>query len=711
MTAEPRTAPAPSLETSAGAATATPSCHEDGAPRQAPPGSRVVALVGAPNVGKSTLFNLLTGARRTVGNWPGTTVEVGNGAWHLTAGTGEDGADRGETVGVVDLPGAYSLDPLSPDEALTANLLLAPAGDRPDLVVVTASAAHLARSLYLVAQIRETTLPVVVALTMVDVAARRAIEIDTATLARHLGCPVVALDPRRRRGGQELATVCREALQAGPVTSRLAVTGGAPSCCAAPSCCGEPSCAPEQTAYDATSQLHAQVSAEAARSDELAVADERFGWIESAVTAGSQVGDEARQTWSDRIDRFATAPVIGPLAFLAVMWAVFEVTTTVAAPLQDALDAFFSGPLSSAVSAMLRAVGLGGGIVEGFVVNGLIAGVGMLLTFVPLMALMFLLLAVLEDSGYMARAAVVTDRLMARIGLPGRAFLPLIVGFGCNVPAISATRILPQARHRILTALLVPFTSCTARLTVYVLLATTFFPQQAGTVVFAMYLTSILLVLLVGLLLRSTLWRTMGADPLVIDLPPYQRPTARLSLSVMWLRLKGFLRTASGIIVATVAVVWVLQSVPVVSGFGFGSVPVADSLYAWLAKMLAPLLDPAGFGQWEAVSALVVGFVAKEAVISSWAQTYAVADPSAGAAPGSLGHQLLQTFTEASGGHASVAVVAFMVFLLAYTPCVATLATQRRELGMRWTAFGVALQLVVAWGLAVVVFQVGRLLW
>ena len=297
------------------------------------------------------------------------------------------------------------------------------------------------------------------------------------------------------------------------------------------------------------------------------------------MTASVSTEALTRRTWSDRIDRFATAPVIGPLLFLGVMWVVFQATTTLAAPLQDALDALVSGPVSSAGGWLVDTVGLGRTPVRGLVVDGVIAGVGMLLTFVPLMALMFLLLALLEDSGYLARAAVVTDRMMSRLGLPGRAFLPIVVGFGCNVPAVAATRILPNARHRVLTALLVPFTSCSARLTVYVLLATTFFPAHAGTVVFAMYLVSILLVVVVGLGLRATLWRAVGADPLVIDLPPYQRPTVRLSLSVTWLRLQGFLRTASGIIVATVVVVWLLQSIPVGPG-SFGDVPVSDSLYA-----------------------------------------------------------------------------------------------------------------------------------
>jgi ferrous iron transport protein B len=429
------------------------------------------------------------------------------------------------------------------------------------------------------------------------------------------------------------------------------------------------------------------------------------------VTAALHDTGLERRTWSDRIDRVATAPVVGPLLFLAVMWVVFQLTTTVAAPLQDALDALVTGPLSSVAGRLVEAVGLGDTPVRGLVVDGVVAGVGMLLTFVPLMALMFLLLAVLEDSGYMARAAVVTDRLMGRLGLPGRAFLPLVVGFGCNVPAVAATRILPSPRQRVLTALLVPFTSCSARLTVYVLLAATFFPEHAGSVVFAMYVVSILLVVLVGLALRTTLWRTMGTDPLVIDLPPYQRPTVRLTLSVAWLRLQGFLRTASGIIVATVVVVWLLQSVPVSGAGSFGDVPVSESLYAEVARWFAPALAPAGFGAWELVSALVVGFVAKEAVISSWAQTFALAEPASSHSPGALGDHLLAAFGASSGGHAGVAAVAFMVFLLAYTPCVATLAAQHREIGMRWTAFGVVVQLLVAWALAVVVFQVGRVLW
>ena len=334
----------------------------------------------------------------------------------------------------------------------------------------------------------------------------------------------------------------------------------------------------------------------------------------------------------------------------------------------------------------------------------------MLLTFVPLMGLMFLLLALLEDSGYLARAAVVTDRLMRTMGLPGRAFLPLVVGFGCNVPAISATRILSDARQRLLTVLLVPFTSCSARLTVFVMLGTVFFGKNAGTAVFGMYVTSVALVVLIGLLLRRTLWRTMGAEPLIIDLPAYHVPTLRLTGAVVWQRLRGFLKTASGIIVATVCAVWLLQSIPATGGQAFGHVPVEDSVYGVAARTISPVFAPAGFDQWQTASALIVGFVAKEAVISSWAQTYATEQPQPGQT-GLLGDHIRAAFEQSSGGHPLPAVLAFMVFLLAYTPCVATLAAQRREVGLRWTIFGVGIQLATAWLLAVAVFQIGRLFW
>ena len=631
-------------------------------------GSPVIALLGAPNVGKSTLFNALTGSRVTMGNWPGTTVEVSRGVWRQRNGqmdcvNCEHGSQRHEMT-VIDFPGAYSLDSTSPDEMLTRELIIdAPEDQAPDVIIAVVDAAHLARSLYLVTELREQARRMVVAVTMSDVARRHGIEVDTYTLSDVLGVPVVQVDPRHRVGLDNLARTFMEALAA-PVPAPRTIIEGIDD--------------PE---------------------------DERFAWISQAVEMGTTDDGTSRQHFSDKLDRVILAPWIGPLIFLGVMWIVFQITTTVAAPLQDLLNGFFSGPVSQGASWLLGLIGLGGSWVEGLIVNGLIGGVGMLLSFAPLMALMFVLLALLEDSGYLARAAVLTDRVMGVLGLPGRAFLPLVVGFGCNVPAIAATRVLSSPRQRLMTVLLIPFTACTARLTVFVMLGTVFFGRGAGTAVFLMYVASIVLVVVAGLLLRSTLWRTMPSEPLVIDLPPYQAPTLRLTCSVAWVRLKGFLQTASGIIVATVVLVWFLQAIPVGAG-AFGHVDVENSLYAWLARGIAPVFTPAGFGSWQTVSALIVGFVAKEAVISSWGQTYALSSPDDIA---TLGEHIRYAFEASSGGHTLAAVAAFMVYLLAYTPCVATLAAQRREVGWKWTGFSVLFQLCVATVISILVFQVLRL--
>lgn len=618
----------------------------------------VVALVGNPNVGKSSVFNALTGAKRSVGNWPGTTVEVGRAV-----------LSRGErSLTLLDLPGTYSLDPSSPDEELTRDLIV---GTPPDLVVVVADAPNLTRSLYLLAQLRELPVRVVVALSMVDLARHAGVLIDETALSKSTGAVVVPVDGRRGRGLDSLSDTIFATL-AEPVPS-------------------------------------ARTASEPAMT-ELEQLDERFEWVRTVTeSVGPGLSEAATSKSTVRIDRVALAPVAGPLLFLAVMWAVFQLTTTVAAPLQDLLDEFVSGSVSDAGRRALGTVGLGDGAVEGFVVDGLIAGVGMLLTFIPVMAMMFACLAVLENSGYLARGAVVTDRLMRMIGLPGRAFLPLVVGFGCNVPAISAARVLPDARQRLLVALLVPYTSCSARLSVYVLVATTFFGGSAGTVVFAMYVISILFIVGMGLLLKSTIIRNLPNDPLFIDLPRYQAPLPSMITSLTWVRLRGFLQTAGGIIVVTVAAVWLLSAIPVRDG-SFAEVDARDSVYGEASAFIAPVFAPAGFDDWHTSSALITGFVAKEAVISTWAQSYQTTEPTAEDEPGRLGDLLRDDFDRTSGGHTTAAVMAFMVFLLAYTPCVATLAAQKREIGTHWTLASMGLNLGIAWLAAVAVFQVGRII-
>jgi len=631
--------------------TAAPSCHSTSAMRIAKEGTPVLALVGAPNSGKSTLFNALTGAKVQTGNWPGTSVEISRGLWNA----------QPEAFDIIDLPGAYSLDPMSPDEEFTRDMLVeAPPCERPDVVVVLVDATAPARGLNLAFQIAEHPYRVVIGVTKEDIAKQQGISIDTFALSHEVGIPVVSVNGRRRENLDALEREVARAMHTEPRTIR-------PN----------------------------------------ADLDQRFVDLDAAEKVAVSRTDTG-EPLSHRVDRLVLHPVVGPILFLAVMWAVFFITTTVAGPLQDGLEAFITGPVSAAARSILP----DNWLLTGLLVDGLIGGVGMVLTFAPLLALMFLCLAVLEDSGYMARAAVVTDRVMRAIGLPGKAFIPIVVGYGCNVPAISATRVLGDVRHRILTCLLIPFTSCSARLIVFMMLAQVFFPAHAGSAVFAMYVLSIALVVLVGLALRRTVWRAMPAEALVIDLPAYQLPTFRLTISVMWVRLKGFLYTAGGIIVATVVVIWLLMSIPVTGGHSFNeeAVPPQDSAYGAVAQAMSPVFAPAGFDSWSLTGPLVTGFVAKETLISTWAQTYAVEDVTDDApeeqAESPLASHIRADFDAASGGHGLAAVWAYMVFLLAYTPCVATVAAQRREIGWKWTLIGFALQLGSAWILAVGVFQV-----
>uniref|UniRef100_A0AAU2VBN5 Ferrous iron transport protein B n=1 Tax=Streptomyces sp. NBC_00003 TaxID=2903608 RepID=A0AAU2VBN5_9ACTN len=626
-----------------------------------------VALVGNPNVGKSTLFNALTGARQHVGNWPGKTVQVATGTWRMP-----------EEMTLVDLPGTYSLIPRSPDEALTRELLAEDGERRPDLVIVTADAANLARSLYLTAEVLETGVRCVVALTMTDVAKGRGIDIDTAVLARELGVPVVPVWPRARKGLPELADAVRDAL------------------------------APDRE----WPTLPTPENGEDGEDGELARAEARYAWVHQVLAVSRSHSRTGLLTLSDRVDKVLTSRWAGIPFFLGVMWLVFTATTTAAKPLQDALGDFVSGPVSSGAGRGLEDLGAPAWL-RGLLVDGLINGVGQLLTFVPLMVIMFVLLAVLEDSGYMARAAFLVDRLMRRLGLPGRAFLPLIVGFGCNVPALAGLRILGNPRQRLLLGMLVPYVSCSARLTVYVLLASVFFGSSAGTVVFAMYVLSVLLVISVGMLLRRSLFRELRGEALVLELPPYRLPTPRVIGTQTWQKLAGFLKTASGIIVATVTAVWLLSAIPLgaAAGTAFGEPPIEKSVFGAASHAVAPVFAPAGFDDWHAAAALGTGFVAKEAVVATIAQTYSAEEPQSPDQPGKLGQALHTTFKEASGGHPLPAVLAFMAFLLAYTPCMTTIAAQWQEMGPRMTLFATGLQLSVAWLLAVTVFQAGRLWW
>jgi len=485
---------------------------------------------------------------------------------------------------------------------------------------------------------------------------------------------------------------------------------------------------------------------------DTAIAGKRFDTVHGIASAVTEGSNDLRMTRTDRIDSIVTNRYLGIPIFLAAMWVVFKITTDIAGAFLDWVDRAIAGPISSIVTGLVAAVGLGGTWVESLLVGGVVAGVGAILVFVPVLISLFLALAFLEDTGYMARAAFVMDRLMRGVGLQGKSFLPMLVGFGCTVPAVYATRTLDNERDRILTSLLTPFMSCSARLPVYVLMSAVFFPAHAGLIVFAMYLLGIAVALVLGLILRHTVLPVNEYAPTIMEMPPYRMPTVRSIWFHTWVRTKAFLEEAGTIIFVTMLVVWLLMAIPVSGAGTFADTDVDESAFAAVAGAVSPVFEPAGFGSWEATGALMSGFVAKEVVIGTMAQVYGVEetersdpDPSivdslvelvgglgdavVGAAkaipamigidlagedaedePSALMASIKSGFDESSGGRGGLAALAFMVFVLLYTPCMAAVGAIRHEIGTRWMWVSVVGQTLIAWLLAVSIFQGGTML-
>lgn len=651
-----------------------------------------VVFVGNPNVGKSSMFNALLGARTRTMNAPGTTVSITCGQYRYKSSKTTKNPQNWQFV---DTPGTYSLSPMSPDEQVAVNALTGMSGmPVPDLAVVVLDATALSRSLYLLSMVVELGLPTVVALTMNDLAVRNGCGVDAERLSHLLdGMPVVAIDGRTGDGGKALADAIAASFEGTPVPHGL------------------------------TALPTATADADMKTADGLSVwaesrADARLDWT-AGILRGLDMHAVDHVTLSDRIDRVLLHPVIGVLVFLAVLFVVFQATTTLASPMQDWIDVTFRGWCADGLDLLLGLFGpsVNGGWLRSLLVDGLLDGVVTVLTFIPVMGIMFLLLSILEASGYMARAAFVMDRAMRALGLDGRAFLPIIVGFGCNLPALAATRTLSDSRQRVLTGMLVPFAACSARLSVFLVLAHAFFPKYAGLVVFLMYVASVMVILLVGVLLRHTMFRGLEPEPLMLALPAYQCPRAlQLARSVL-LRLWGFIRGASVIIISMITALWLLQGIPVTANAGgFAHVDdVHDSAYGVLADAVAPVFAPAGFDDWHASAALITGFVAKEVVVGSMSQSYHADEPddaaSQQAGEGTLGQKLHASFDQSSHGHGKAAAIAFLLFTLAYTPCLATVAEMRRQFGTKVAARSVLLSLAVAYVIAIIAFQTLRLIW
>lgn len=723
-----------------------------------------VALAGNPNAGKSTLFNALTGSRQQVGNWPGKTVEKK---------TGELSHD-GRRLMITDLPGAYSLSAYTQEEIIARDFLLT---ERPDVVMAVLDAANLERNLYLAVQLLEFETPTVIALNMMDVARRQGLDIDLHELSRALCSPVIPTVARNEEGLREVASAAIGAmseptrpfsLDYGPeIEAEIAallveiehspsVAGHYPARWLAVRLLEEDrdiisrlarlfgSMALVERAEESRARLFATLNEDV----DLMIADRRYTWIHQLASRVLRSGREDQMSLSDRIDYFTTDRRLGIPIFMIIMWVVFKITTDVSAPWVDWIDGVLSGPISRWALAALGALGLEQSWVASLLVDGVIAGVGGVLAFVPVLLSLYFALAVMEDSGYMARGAFVMDRLMNRIGLHGRSFLPLMVGFGCSVPAIYATRTMTSRRDQILTGLLVPFMSCGARLPVYVLFAAIFFPGQATLIIMGLYLLGIVVAILVGLALQRTLLPATAAPGMVMELPPYRLPNARSIRNQMWLRTRAFLQHAASLILLSSMVIWLLMAIPTGGQGEFAATPIEDSVFARVSAAVVPILSPLGFGTWESGGALISGLVAKEVVVSTLSQTFGTEMEAAGIAGGSfladlreiitsfmaavvdtlralpgiiginltgennvaapgLASAIHNSFHASSGGHAAAAGLAFMVFVLLYTPCMATIAAEKHELGTRWTLLSLFGQLTIAWLVAYAAFQIG----
>ncbi len=713
-------------------------------------GGHTVALVGNPNSGKTTLFNRLAGARQRTGNWPGVTVERAVGAY--TAG--------GVSFAVVDLPGIYSFTTHTLDERVAREFVLR---QRPDVVVNILDAANLERSLYLTAQLLEMRVPMVVALNMTDIAERRGLRVDVAHLERHLNCPVVAMSAARGEGLDALReaiarVVSTRAVPAVRVTYDAAVEAGLARLAgsaqalateqgvdarwlAVKSLEGDvEATGPVAPAFEAAVRaVGAEIQHHAGRAPEAVIADGRYGFIHGLARDVIRRNRLAGLHFSDLLDRLTLSRLLGVPLFLVVMYGVFWLTVRATQPLVDLFDSLGGALLVQGARVLLEALGAPPLLVA-LLADGVGAGLVAVTTFVPSIFVIFLCLAALEESGYMARAAFVMDHLLRRIGLPGKAFLPLLVGFGCSVPALMATRTLEQRRDRVLTMLITPFMSCGARLPVYTVFAAAFFPASGNRVVFALYLTGAGVALLSGLLLHRTLLRGRPAD-FVMELPPYHLPRGRACLSHAGYNLKSFVLRAGKVIVLVAVALSLLNAAGawVARRAGRADVsPVAVS-----AKVVAPAFEPMGIdaGNWPAVVGLLTGLLAKESVVGTLDVLYRQVDEDARrhdprpAAPFHLGAEIAGAFSRlavAYGWHSDAAVAhgpggvhvdqsafgslrrhfgtrasafAYLLFVLLYSPCLAALVVLAREASWGWMWFSVTYQCSVAWIAAVAFYQ------
>ena len=662
----------------------------------------IFALAGNQNCGKTTLFNQLTGSNQHVGNFPGVTVEQ------------KSGEIRGQKdCTVVDLPGIYSIRPYTPEEIVTRDFIL---NQRPDGLINIVDATNIERNLYLTLQLMEMRIPMVLALNMMDEVTANGGTIDIQGMSRALGIPVVPISAVKNEGVDELVKIAvltaknrvypavYDFCTPGPVhrcihavvhqiedhaqSARLPVRFAATKLIE-----GDEDIRTrlelDQNELELVEHSVQEMEAECGMDRNAALAGMRYTFIERVCGKTVVKCRESRErTRSEAIDRVVTNKYLALPLFFGIMLAIFYLTfNVIGAVLSDLLAAGIDS-LTAGADAALTAYGLNP-VVHSLVIDGVFAGVGSVLSFLPIIVVLFFFLSILEDTGYMARVAFVMDQLLRKMGLSGRSIVPMLIGFGCSVPAIMATRTLASERDRRMTILLTPFMSCSAKIPIYSVFAAAFFPRHAALVMMALYVLGILVGIATAKVLGATAFRG-NPVPFVMELPNYRFPSAKSVGQLCWDKAKDFLTRAFTIIFVATIVVWFLQTFDTRLNLVADS---ADSLLAAAGTVLAPLFAPLGFGDWRVSTALITGFIAKESVISTLGiLTGAGADVTVEAL-GSL-------FT-------TVTAVSFLVFTLLYTPCVAAISAVKRELGSGWKAAGVALsQCAVAWTVAFLVYHI-----
>jgi len=666
----------------------------------------IFALAGNQNCGKTTLFNQLTGSNQHVGNFPGVTVES------------KEGIIRGyDDVKVVDLPGIYSLSPYTNEEIVTRDFLV---HNRPDGIINIVDATNIERNLYLSMQLIELNFPMVIALNMMDEVRSNGGTIKISKLREELGVPVVPISASKNEGIDELIETAVRTAKAKQLPKRQDFCSGAvhraihsvahlvedhaerigvpPRFAATKLVEGdEPmrsSLNLTENEKDMIEHSVAEMERELSTDREAALADMRYSFIEKlCADSVVKMGESKEHKRSVAIDNVLTHKYLAIPIFLLIMMLVFYLTFgVIGRALSDLLSVVIDF-VTNAASAGLTTYGINP-VVHSLIIDGIFAGVGSVLSFLPIIVVLFFFLSILEDSGYMARVAFVMDKLLRKIGLSGRSFVPMLIGFGCSVPAIMATRTLSSERDRKMTILLTPFMSCSAKLPIYAVFTAAFFPNHATLVMAALYITGIIVGIISGLVLKNTVFHG-NPVPFVMELPNYRFPSAKSVGLLMWDKAKDFLVRAFTIIFAATIIIWFLQSFD--TRFNVVGSTGADSMLAGIGRFIAPVFAPLGFSDWRLSTALITGFTAKEAVVSTLAVL-------TGNNVANLTNTLTTLFTP-------VSACSYLVFTLLYTPCVAAISAVKREMGSAKSAAGVVLfQTGVAWVVSFLVYNVGSLI-